>query len=272
MKNAVVYLVRASDKDVSEFIQSIESIKRFFIEKNEVDIICFHEEDLCPHINKINGQVKVNLKYVQIKFQIPDINKHLNIPEFYPHPTHGNGPIAYGHPGFTLGYRHMCRFFAGEIFRNDILNDYNYIMRMDTDSKVLRQVDYNVFDYMSTNDLYYGFIANAVQLDNPKVCIGLWAKSLEWSNSNKEACLKEPLKEIEEYKLYYTNFEICKLEWFKKSKYLDFFDYIDSAGGIYTNRWGDHVIRYIGVNMLMEDNHKYPIYDIAYQHGAIYNS
>ena len=271
MKNAIIYLIRSSQKDISEFIQSVESLKNFFLNKNKAEIICFHEEDLIPYVNYINDQVKLDLKYIQIKFDIPDINKHLNIPEFYPHPTHGNGPIAYGHPGFSLGYRHMCRFFAGEIFKNLNLKDYEYIMRMDTDSKILREVGYNVFEYMKLNKLYYGFIAPAVQLDNPKVCIGLWEKSLEWFNNNKNSCLKEPLKEIEEYKIYYTNFEICSLEWFKNSKYLDFFDFIDRQGGIYTNRWGDHVIRYLGINMLMKDEFKYPIYNIAYKHGATYN-
>ena len=271
MKNAIVYLVRSSEKDIEEFVESIRSLENFFFKNNPADIICFHEKTLNNYIPTINNRINTNIKYIEIEFSIPDSNKNLEIPEFYPHPTHGNGPIAYGHPGFTLGYRHMCRFFAGEIFKNQNLNEYKFIMRMDTDSKILRPVQYNVFDYMLSNNKYYGFIADAVQLDNPKVCENLSSGALDWFNLNKSACLKQPIKDIEEHRIYYTNFEICDLNWFKNSKYLDFYDFIDHLGGIYTNRWGDHVIRYLGVNMLMEDVNKYPIYNIAYQHGATYN-
>jgi hypothetical protein len=81
----------------------------------------------------------------------------------------------------------------------------------------------------------------------------------------------EPFKDIPQYKLYYTNFEICNLDWFKNSNYDRFYNYIDKIGGIYTSRWGDHIIRYLGVNMLMPEENKFPIYNIAYKHGATYN-
>lgn len=271
MKNAIVYLVRTSEKDIQDFLESITSLENYFLCKNQSEIVCFHENSFLKHINYINSKIKLNIRYIEIEFSIPESNKNLNIPEFYPHPTHGNGPIAYGHPGFNLGYRHMCRFFAGEVFKNKILDEYKFIMRMDTDSRILKNVEYNVFEYMNINNKYYGFIAAAIQLDNPKVCEGLWQDSKEWFDLNKNICLKEPFKDIEEYKIYYTNFEICELNWFRNSKYLDFYNFIDKKGGIYTKRWGDHVIRYLGVNMLMDDPNKYPIYNIAYQHGAKYN-
>lgn len=271
MKNAIIYLVRTSEKDIEDFLESLSSLQQYFLPKNKAEVLCFHENSLSKYLPYINSKINLNIKFIEIEFSIPEFNKNLNIPEFYPHPTHGNGPIAYGHPGFDLGYRHMCRFFAGEIFKNKNLNEYRFIMRMDTDSRILKNVDYNVFEYMDINNKYYGFISDAVQLDNPKVCEDLWANAKKWFDFNKGVCLKEPFKEIEEYKIYYTNFEICELAWFRNSKYLDFYNFIDEIGGIYTKRWGDHVIRYLGVNMLMNEDNKYPIYNIGYQHGAKYN-
>lgn len=270
-KNCIIYLLRASDEDVQLFIQSIKSLEINFLPNNPVDILCFHENDLYEYINLINKSVDILIKFHEISFEVPSYNKHLNIPNFFPHPTHGNGPIEWGHPGFPMGYRHMCRFYSGEVFNLPILKDYEYYMRMDNDSFILKNVNYNVFDYMKNNNKFYAYIAPAVQFDNPKVSEGLWEYSQQWYINNKENCILQPIVDIPKYKMYYTNFEICHLNWFKNSLYLEYYKYIDKLGGIYTNRWGDAIIRYLGVNMLMDDNNKYPIHDIAYKHGAVYN-
>jgi len=271
-KDCIVYLLRAAQRDVDLFISSVKSLERHFFSKNDVDVLCFHERDLLPYISQILNSVETKIKFIKIEFSIPESNNHLDIPSFYPHPTHGNGPIAWGHPGFSLGYRHMCRFFSGEIFKRQELNEYRFYMRMDNDSFILKDVTYNVFDYMESNKKHYGFIAPAVQYDHPKVSEGLWDESLEWYNKNKNICVLEPLKDIELYKMYYTNFEICSLEWFKTGNYMKYYDFIDSLGGFFTKRWGDAIVRYLGVNLLMHEDNKYPIYDIAYRHGDSYNT
>ena len=35
---------------------------------------------------------------------------------------------------FSMGYRHMCRFFSGEIFKHPIMENYDNYLRLDTDS------------------------------------------------------------------------------------------------------------------------------------------
>lgn len=270
-KNCIVYLLKASEEDMLEFSDSVNSLYNYFLKKNPCDIICFHENDLIPYIDTIRQKLKVNVEFIEISFSIPNNNKHLDIPKFFPHPTHGNGPIAWGHLGFDIGYRHMCRFFSGEIFKQSVLKKYKYYMRMDSDSFILDHVTYNVFDFMEQTNKKYAFIAPAVQFDNPLVCKELWEKSYEWYFNNKEKCILAPITEIPKYKLYYTNFEICDIEWFNSGHYMEYYSYIDYLGGIYTERWGDAVIRYLGVNMFMKDFDKFPIYDIAYKHGAVYN-
>jgi len=268
--DCIVYLIRATDKDVGEFIKSIRSLEKYFLPHNSCDILCFHEKDLLPYMNDIQNSVEVNLKFSEITFSIPDFYQTYDIPEYFPHPTHGNGPIAWGHPGFSMGYRHMCRFFSGEFYKRSELDDYDYYMRMDTDSFILGHVNYNVFQKMRSENKNYGFIAPAVQIDNPKVVEGLWDACLEWYNSNLDICLASPMA-VPDGKMYYTNFEIGKVEWFRGEKYTSLYNYLDRAGGMFTKRWGDAPIRFVALGMLMEENQKYPIYDVPYQHGAIYN-
>ena len=49
------------------------------------------------------------------------------------------------------------------------------------------------------------------------------------------------------------------------------FKFIEKQGGIYTKRWGDAPIKYIGVNLFLEDKYKLPVRGFIYQHGAVYD-
>jgi hypothetical protein len=270
-KNCIVYLIRASEKDVSEFIKSVHSLENYFLNNNSCDILCFHEANLKPHIDKIKKEIKTKLNFFEIEFSLPDFYENFDIPEFFPHPTHGNGPLAWGHPGFSMGYRHMCRFFTGEIYKQPQLGKYDYYMRMDTDSFILGPVNYDVFCYMKQNNKKYGYIARAVQHDNPKVIEGLWGTSSKWYEKNDTLCIRSP-SQIPEGMMYYTNFEIGDIKWFRNSTYMDYYHFLDKEGGMLTKRWGDAPIRFLALNMFMPDHNKYPIYDIPYQHGAKYNT
>ena len=222
-KSCIVYLVRSTKEDIDGLNKSLDLVSKNILPyTKDLDILLFHEESLdnfLPDIIKLP-----NIKLHKIEFNIPEYPEEIknNIPEFYPHPTHGKGPIAWGHPGFTLGYRHMCRFFAGEIFKNDILKEYDYYMRLDTDSFILSPLNYDIFKWAKENKCYYGYIAPAVQYDNPKVAEGLSDKVKEKYPNN-----------IPEFLLYYTNFELVYIPWFR-GKYMEFYDYVDSLGGIYT--------------------------------------
>ena len=68
--------------------------------------------------------------------------------------------------------------------------------------------------------------------------------------------------------MYYTNFEVCNVNWFSSDEYMNFYNKIDESGGIMTHRWGDAPIRYLGVNMYMNPENIYGFENIDYQHGS----
>jgi hypothetical protein len=259
--NCVVYLVRSSEQDVNDFNRSLNLLENNLIRfTQDVDILIFCEksfEDYKPRI-----ATSLPLKYQEIEFNIPGYSKDIldSICEYYPHPTHGNGPIAWGHPGFTLGYRHMCRFFSGEIYKHDVFKNYDYYLRLDTDSFLLTPLNYDIFKWAIENECYYGYIAPAVQKDNPKVIEGLW-----------ETVNKIIPNNIEEGLMYYTNFELGKTSWFTQNEYMEFYDHLDKTGGFFTKRWGDAPIKYLAVNLLMNPKNIFPVHGFTYQHGAVYS-
>lgn len=259
--NCILYLVRSSDQDVEDFNKSLRLVEENLLPyTNSTDVLVFCEESFEEYKSKV--ETNLNLRYETIEFKVPDYPQEIldQIPEFFPHPTHGNGPVAWGHPGFSMGYRHMCRFFSGELYNNGVIKEYDYYLRLDTDSFIHTPLNYDIFKWAEEVGCYYGFIAPAIQKDNPKVIEGLWETVNELIPENF----------IEEGMMFYTNFELGKVSWFLTSEYMRFYNELDKTGGFYTKRWGDAPVKYIGINLLMEPEHIIPVQGFTYQHGAVY--
>jgi len=267
MKNAVIYLLNDTDEDKNTFVKSLDSLYYNYLMDNPCDVICFYEPNFCKNeIALLKEKYKfINLKLEQIEFQLPNYDETIKeqILEYFPHPEdiHRNN----GHKGFSMGYRHMCRFYAGAFMKLPILDSYKYVWRLDTDSYILNKIHYNVFDRMHKNNAIYGCIN--IQNDHLGAIKNLW-ETCENYFSKENNIFKDENKSKHFQKVYYSNFEIFDMEWFKSDPYQKFYNYIDSTGGIYINRWGDHVIRYIGLNALSHKSRFLFFDDIHYYHGC----
>jgi hypothetical protein len=261
--STIIYLLISNRESVDEFKESLALLRMNFLDDYPYPVTAFIENNFDNSWRSEILGIYENVNFSKIEFSIPEFNSDLDIPEFTPHPTHGNGPVARGHPGFNLGYRHMCRFMAGDIFRNKELLKYDWYMRLDTDSFILEKIGFDPFLKMHKENFFYCF--NNIQDDNPLVVEGLYEESKLYMESKKV----DQQNEVTPPKMYYTNFEICRIDWFIKNGYMSYFDHLDRIGGIYTKRWGDAPIRYIGVNYLMDRRN---ILDasslIKYRHGC----
>jgi alpha 1,2-mannosyltransferase len=262
--STIIYLLISNRESVEEFKESLALLRMNFLDDYPYPVTAFIENNFDDSWRSEILGIYENVNFSKIKFSIPEFNLDLDIPEFFPHPTHGNGPVAWGHPGFSLGYRHMCRFMSGDIYRNAELLKYDFYMRLDTDSYILSKLTIDPFQIMSDGNYNYGY--NNTQKDNPKVVENLFEiseKYIDTHEINRKSSIEYPM-------IYYTNFEIGRVQWFIKSGYMDFFDHLDLIGGIYTKRWGDAPIRYIGVQMLMGDSEKINFESIIdYKHGKV---
>ena len=58
---------------------------------------------------------------------------------------------------FSVGYRHMIRLFAIELWDVVAARGYEYVMRLDDESRILSPIPYNLFESMRQRNLVYGF-------------------------------------------------------------------------------------------------------------------
>ena len=71
----------------------------------------------------------------------------------------------------SLSYRDMCKFFAIDVFFDDLLKDTDYFIRLDTDSYFLFS-NKNFINDLNLFCLDYGFINNTIQKEDKAVTLG----------------------------------------------------------------------------------------------------
>jgi hypothetical protein len=262
MSNAIIYLLNNAPKDILFFRKSIYLLNKNYLENHPCDVICLHEADF-PNEEKLIIQ-KISaapIQFVPIQLEMPNYPEEIKskIPEFVPHPE------ITSVPGFPMGYRYMCRFFAGEVFKKDYLRQYKYVWRLDTDSLILSPIRYDVFRRMEESKAKYGYIN--IQFDHPKMTLGLWEEAAKYFEEKGIRPLVDLNDPAHKNRVFYTNFEIFDMDWFRSGVYQDYYNHIDAAGGIFINRWGDHCIRYIAVRGMLKEEETLFLDDVHYYHS-----
>ncbi len=263
IKAVILYLARSKRKDIVSLKRSLSLLDINFNDKFNYPVIIFHEDFNENLMEEIRKATRSNLKFEKVDFKIPDFLKKEEIPEF----------VYVGGFEFSIGYRHMCRFFSGLIYQNPALKDYDYYWRLDTDSFLLDKIDYDVFRFMQENNYVYGYIDKGS--DHPAMVSGLWEitkKYIEENNIQPTFLLKFTQNGVWDRTAFGTNFEISKLDFWRSCEYMNYFNYLDKAGGIFKYRWGDHIIHFLAISMFIPENQLHKFSDIAYQHQSfIYN-
>ena len=194
-------------------------------------------------------------------------------------------PAEYG--GRGVGYRFMCRFWAYGFFNQPSALNLRYYWRLDTDLFLRRAIRLDPFQYMEVRNI--GYFHGVSAFESHEVVIGLWDTALEYmrvrriypdqvimlsnvvhlknhheqamfsdDRSGVERVLSMPLDDaIDHLKsagynafMHYNNFELSRVDIWRSVEYLDFFFFVDRAGGILTRRWGDAPIRTLALAVM----------------------
>ena len=243
-RSTVVYLTRSSENQIRQLIKSINSLAKNFLPWSPADIWVFHESDFDRSLmDSDQSMANLDIHYAEVDFSaVPKEMENL--------------------PRSQRGYRHMCHFFANDIFLRPELQWYTYQMRLDVDSYILAPVKFNVFEKMEREGIRYTY--RMIMKEKPEWAIGLLKTAEDYFDRHSETV--RGVRRLCSVKLYYTNFEICDLNFFRGTEWQDFFAAIDAARGIWRHRWGDAPIRWLGVKHLLRKDEIYCLRCMKYHH------
>jgi len=253
-KAAVYYLAKATRLDLLN--SSLTSLYDSFLSRFPYPVIIFHEASAQDLIRwKFRNYMNIQLFFQEVEFDIPS---HINA-----------SAVNFNIKCLSkIGYRHMCRFHAKNVYEQAILKGLEYIWRLDDDSLLPAVINYDLFVFMQLHNLQYGYIK--IHVDSYECTTGLWEavrnyikqKHLQSSHFDKWT---EP-------KIYYNNFEISALTLWTSKWYQDYINFIDLLGGIYYYRWGDAPIKSIAVALFLPEEAIHLFADVTYQHGNFYRN
>ncbi|CAJ1351562.1 unnamed protein product [Effrenium voratum] len=174
------------------------------------------------------------------------------------------------HHTFSVGYRAQCRFRSGPLFEHPAVVNLDYLMSLDTDSMLTRELERDPIEDMHRNSsLVLGYAH--LTISSGAYSRGLWAATLHYlayeginltsAHYDKNHFFSrfltphtkhEDAHSVDQEMLYHnlvvmTDLELLRVAFFKPgSDYFRFYRFVDELGGFWLYRWGDHAVRGLG--------------------------
>ncbi|CAK9436973.1 uncharacterized protein LODBEIA_P14630 [Lodderomyces beijingensis] len=170
--------------------------------------------------------------------------------------------------GDSESYRHMCRFYSGFFYKHPFVRSYEYYWRIEPGIKLHCDIQQDLFQYMHTNNKKYAFAISLFEYID--TIPSLWSHVFQYlSKYNVDPGLLPVLANSDgHYNLchFWSNFEIARVDTFDNPEYERFFQYLDSTGGFYYERWGDAPVHTIGTMLFLKKEEIHWFANLGYHH------
>jgi alpha 1,2-mannosyltransferase len=169
-------------------------------------------------------------------------------------------------------YHHMCRYESGFFYEHPLMQQYRYYWRVEPATKLLCDVDYDIFKFMREHKKTYGFTIALHEWE--RTVPTLWNSTLQFVAQHPEYVHHNNLLDFvydrgnDRYNLchFWSNFEIADMEFWRGRAYQEYFNYLDQCGGFYYERWGDAPIHSLAVSLFVDKSELHYFDDIGYSH------
>ncbi|KAF7290423.1 Glycosyltransferase family 15 protein [Mycena chlorophos] len=176
--------------------------------------------------------------------------------------------------GDSVPYRNMCRFQSGFFFRHPLLQKYRWYWRVEPHVQFFCDIDFDPFLFMEGEDKRYAFTISIHEYK--KTVRTLWPTVRDFISSNPDLIAEdnalEMLMERNKNSVtwnmchFWSNFEIGDLELWRSDAYRKFFEFLDSKGGFYYERWGDAPVHTLGAALFLRKDQIHFFNEIGYWH------
>jgi len=267
-----VFLCR--NNDVNGVVSSIQQMEDRFNRRYHYPWVLLNEE---PFTEEFKERVKV-LTDAPVHFGLIQ-PEHWYQPEWIDEDLARRGRLRMMEQGVIYGgsvpYRNMCRFNSGFFFHHELLKPYRYYWRVEPEVKFFCNLDYDPFKFMEEHNKTYAFTISLVEWE--QTIPTLWQHVKDFVRDYPQYLSKDnALRFLSEdggnsYNLchFWSNFEIADMDFWRGEAYQKFFEYLDSTGGFYYERWGDAPVHSIAAALFSRKDQIHFFQDIGYRHDSI---
>ncbi|ODV83012.1 glycosyltransferase family 15 protein [[Candida] arabinofermentans NRRL YB-2248] len=271
-ENATI-LSLCRNQDLYEIMRSVRRLEDRFNHKFHYDWVFLNNE---PFSDEFKTKVG-NLVSGEAKFGLID-KEHWSYPDFIDQDKAREERKKMSEKGIIYAdlesYRHMCRFNSGFFYKHELMKPYKYYWRVEPDVKFYCDIDKDPFKYLRETGKTYGFTISIHEFH--ATIETLWDEVSNFLSLNKDAQHENSFIDFisddkgKTYNLchFWSNFEIADMDFWRSDIYESFFNYLDSKGGFFYERWGDAPIHSIAVALFLDKEKIHYFEDIGYNHGV----
>mmetsp|Transcript_19999 Transcript_19999/g.32800 ORF Transcript_19999/g.32800 Transcript_19999/m.32800 type:complete len:193 (-) Transcript_19999:1598-2176(-) len=160
---------------------------------------------------------------------------------------------------------------------HDILRElgYEWYWRLDTDSRIMAPIHYDLFRFMEHNNKRYAYAID--DYDSEECTNGFWNATVNFLHSlgvaDAAAALPPayvstsgPQGGTWNRLIVYNNFEIARLSFWEEARVQEYFRFIEESGNVFFRRWGDATFHTIAAYALHPWDQIHKFDDIYYAH------
>jgi len=181
--------------------------------------------------------------------------------------------------GGSESYRHMCRYNSGFFWKSELLKDFDWYWRVEPGTGFYCDQLYDPFTFMRENNKRYSFVMTLLEFRS--TIETLWSTTQEFAKKHPEYIADDNSVEfiVDGYKgkdslfkkdfnncHFWSNFEIADLNLWRSKEYQDYFDFLDSKGGFFYERWGDAPVHSIAAALFLQKDQIHFWHDMGYKH------
>lgn len=255
MKSVICYLCKSDTERINSLKKSLNLLYTNYKFIKHSDVFIFVEK-IFPEKEKLNLESEFDNLYIKTIELKPSLD--LKIPIEL---------ISFEDKcGYDIGYRHMCQFFFSEI--RNYIEEYDWYMRLDDDSFINSEINYNIFEFLENSNKVYGYVAEIPEW--PPVVVNVDSFFLRIIDEYKlSPYFLDKLLENNKFNLrhFYNNIEMIKLSYFKKNETIKLLTkLVNESGNIYRWRWGDNLLRTFTLSITTDIKQIYKFKDFDYHH------
>ena len=244
----------------SKLNRSLSTLYHNYVNDFPCDVIVFYGEDDNPDPGLLKSlqNNRPRLHFEQLQGQWWSLPPGLTM----------KGHKRWKLPGFSVGYRHMIRWYSCLVWPYLTDKGYTHVMRMDDDSYIYSVIKYNLFDYMRKHGKRYAFrqpTADSIGVGYLNTLID------EFLEVNPNVSKPELVEDYHRQRTlgFYNNWFIADISFFLTPPVSTFLDIVDKSHIMYTQRTNDLLIQSVMVRLFLWPNEIHWFQDFTYEHMTV---
>lgn len=271
VKGNDVLLTLVRNTELNDMVNTINRFEKSFNSKYHYDWWFMNDEDFSEEFKEtVTPLVSGNVKFIKIPDELWSYPDYIDQEKAsLSRDEYAKKKIMYGK---SESYRFMCRFNSGLFYKLPELQDIEYYWRIEPGVHFDCDITYDVFQYMRRNKKLYAF--NMALQEDVRTIPSLWNATVKYFNENPQyvasgnnlAFVSDDKGATYNLCHFWSNFEIASLEIYRSAAYENYFEFLESQGGFFYERWGDAPVHTLAVSFILPADRIHFVGNTGYMH------